>query len=389
MRTLALLLIGIVVCGGCADIADNPISLKDGGDGLVHITKEIIDQDKSRPEVVAEGAYPDIAVDVLGDIHLVYGRDNTLYYKKFNAKTASWSDEVSPGNTKIVSARKFGITRSDPDVVVDSKNNPHVFAGSEYAYYDGSNWVNVRPLSRNIRDTELAIDKSDNIYLIHRGGNNDGYIGLLKRESRATVWTALTDPDKGNSGKNDHVYGDIAISPIDDKIYIIQRHALPLEVSCNISADGGNSWTHEGISNKRLEGPHIVVDFANNIFATVGDGTFFRRTDDGQWVSEGRVILAAKRMQPELAVDRENVIYCGCWAGKYNVRVAGKWLGERTIQKITNREKIGFIEIAGLDNFAYVVWEEGNSGNSDEGLSEETVIIVGKLLHDGTIQGLK
>ena len=345
-------------------------------------------QKDSKPKVVAKGAFPDIAVDRLGNIHLVYGRDGFLYYKKFNVETASWSEEVSPNNMRIVSLRKFRIARSDPDVVVDSKDNPHVFAGSEYVYYDGGRWVNVRPLSRDVRDTELAIDTNDNVYLIHRGGNNGGYIGLLKRAPKATAWTALTDPDKNNSGKNDHVYGDIAVSLVDNTIYIVQRHALPLEVSCNISTDGGNTWTHEGISDKRMEGPHIIVDFANNVVATTGDGTVFRRTDGGKWTSEGKVVSVGKRMQPELAVDRENAIYCGCWGGKYNIRVAGKWLGERTIPKITNAEQIGFVEIAGLDNFAYVVWEEGHSGNSDNGLSGEPVIIVGRLLHNGTIGGL-
>jgi hypothetical protein len=58
------------------------------------------------------------------------------------------------------------------------------------------------------------------------------------------------------------------------------------------------------------------------------------------------------------------------------------------ILPVTNQPTIGFVETAGFLDFAYIVWEEG-SGHADEGLSEDSSIVVGKFFPDGRIIGLQ
>lgn len=81
-----------------------------------------------QPARAAEGSYPDLAVDAAGDVHLVYVRDATLYYRKLTAATQTWSAEQSTG------LRADGPNRSDPEVVTDALNRPHVLAGRAYAW---------------------------------------------------------------------------------------------------------------------------------------------------------------------------------------------------------------------------------------------------------------
>ncbi len=339
-------------------------------------------------EIVAQGHFPDIAADKFGDLHLVYGRNDTLYYKKYDVSEKSWSHEISPLNVYIQAPNNFGIKRSDPDIVVDSAGNPFIFAGSDFVYLKNGKWVSKRPHERLIRDTEIAIDANDNIYLVHRGGNNGGYLGLLKFTPGIEEWQALTDPDFENLGRNDHVYADIATCPVTKSLYVIQRHAVPKKVTCNISKDGGQTWRHEGISDIEPESPHIVVDTNGNAYATLGDGTFYVRNNEHNWVSEGRVVTAEKREQPELSIDVNSNIFCGCWGGKYNIRVDGTWIGEKIFEPVTNRALLGYIEFVSSETSTYLVWEEGNEGTGDSGMTKDSVLLVAKINTEGSIQPL-
>ncbi len=135
----------------------------DGDDWILHVFA-------SRPEIVATGNFPDLAVDQNGNIHLVYNRSG-LWYKKFDIQSGKWSDEQNTG------CNCTGVERSDPDIVIDSKGNPHVFCGEEYAAFDGGKWTKSIPGAT--RDTELAIDKNDQIYLVSREGNNEDNLYLI------------------------------------------------------------------------------------------------------------------------------------------------------------------------------------------------------------------
>ena len=129
----------------------------------------------AKGDAAAHGSFPDIALDSKGNVHLVYSRTGLLYYKKYDATADQWGPEEFTG-VLLESAGGFGVERSEPDIVIDSHNRPHVMGGSDYAYLDKNNqWVKVTPASELIRDTELGIDSKDNVYLLRRGGHNGGF----------------------------------------------------------------------------------------------------------------------------------------------------------------------------------------------------------------------
>ncbi|MBD3373734.1 hypothetical protein GF406_01755 [candidate division KSB1 bacterium] len=336
-------------------------------------------------EIVALGHFPDMVADRFGNLHIAYGRNDTLFYKKFDAEKKSWSAEISPLNSIIRAPNNFGIRRSVPDIVVDSEGNPYLFAGSDFVYLKKGTWIRVRPLPRLIRDTELAIDSENTLYLVHRGGNNGGYMGILSFRPGEDQWVPLTDPDKDALSRNDHVYGDISICPKTNDLFVIQRHAVPTKVTCNISRDGGKTWIHEGISDEEHESPHIIVDNNGTGYATLGNGTFFVRQGENKWVSEGRAVTAEKREQPELSVDMENNIYCGSWGGKYNIRVNGQWIGEKTLLPKSQRSVVGYVEFASSKNSTYIIWEEGDKGTGDSGMTLNSVVLVARINTNGSI----
>jgi len=329
-----------------------------------------------KPESIAIGNFPDLAVDAQGNIHIVYNRGG-LKYKRYLANSGTWTNEYDVGCTCE------NLNRSDPDIVVDSKGNPHVFCGKEYAYFDGKKWHKSIPGGN--RDTELAIDANDRLYLISRGGNNGGHIGLTSKANAEEEWLALNDPDKKNKGFNDHVYPDLFIGK-DGQIHIVQRHGPSVEVTYRRSIDGGSTWPlEEAVSNERSESPHIVVDGAGNVYIATGDGSVFERKKE-KWNFIGRKLYSSSRMQPEWGIDDQDNLYLTCFGGRYNTRHKSVWMEERIIDPITSGKQIGFVETAGHKDFSYIIWEEG-IGNADEGLGDDARIVIGILYPDGRIAG--
>lgn len=358
-------------------------SPSDGDDWLLSLIRQDSTADiGTAPAIVAEGAFPDIQVDGAGNLHLVYARGDSVYYRRYDSSKRRWDDEQFTGIAGVP-----WIARSEPDVVVDSADRPHVFAGSQYAHRNNGTWRTMR-LGEKLRDTELAIDTGDTLYLVHRQGHDGGYIGLQKLAHGAVAWTPLTDPDLPLLGRNNHVYADLAISPVDQSLHVVYRHGLPKKTAYRRSTDGGRTWPiQEGITDSEPEAAHIAVDRANNVYVTDGAGNFYRRTMDG-WISEGQAVEVPRRGQPELAVDRQGRVYCTCWGGRHNVRVGNRWIGSRTLTPATGEAVIGFVEPAGAEDFAYLAWEEGEAGNPDEGIAPGSVVIGGRLLPDGTVKGL-
>jgi hypothetical protein len=335
------------------------------------------------PGCVAQGVYPDLAVDALGNLHLVYGRGEALCYKQYTASVQKWSEEQSTG-IEIGAPKR--ISRSEPCIVVDSRNRPHVFAGWEHASLSEGRWLKSTPKPGvPLRDTNLAMDRDDQLFLVHRGGNNGGFIGVLKRNRVSGFWEALEDPDKELPGRNNHVYGDVAISPVDQSIHIVYRHGKPRDLAYRTSADGGNRWIAEGIADHSPESPHIVVDYHNTVYVADGHGQVYRRTDTG-WVAEGRPIVQESRMQPYLTADNRNRIYIGGWGGRYNIRIQGQWQEPRQVPSVTG-ESVGFMVLEGGVDCAYAVWEESATVNVDSGAGEAD-LVVGKINSDGEVTGI-
>jgi hypothetical protein len=274
------------------------------------------------------------------------------------------------------------VQRSDPDIVADSNNNPHVFCGTEYAKLVDGKWELIPPGIN--RDTELVIDNKDIIYLVHRGGNNGGYIGIKKLVPGKDSWENLTDPDKNSPGPNDHVYCDIAVSPVDNSLHLVQRHGHTLEVNYRASFDCGLSWPVDiPVHAERSEAPHITIDNNGKVYITTGHGRalYF---DGRNFTDEGIVVHGNHRRQPELIADVQNNIYTTCFEGQFNIRNETGWGVRQYLPNVSGAEKIGFVEAAAAQNSVYIVWEEG-SGNTDTGLLDSASIFVAKLTSDGNL----
>lgn len=332
------------------------------------------------PAVVAQGSYPDLAVDSNGNVHIVYARSGSLYYKKWNDGTKTWGPEDNIG---------LGVgrlERSDPEIVIDSRNRPHVLVGSSYAYWNGSSWNSINPGVD--RDTAMAIDSEDNVYVIRRGGHNGGYLGLRVRKDGASSFTTLPDPDTANGlprGRNDHVYGHIWVNPVDDSLHVTYRHGAPNHHAYRASTNGGQNWFGGGVSGDDFEAPSGAASSSGKIYSVSGNGTLYERTGTpSSWKSLGRAVSSGGRDLPALSVDRSGNVYASAYGGDWNVRAGGSWAGAKTLPKLSG-QRLGFAETAsGPGAFAYVVWEEGSSVNNDARAGTSDILFA--TLHpDGTV----
>ncbi|MCB1122239.1 MAG: DUF5060 domain-containing protein, partial [Verrucomicrobiae bacterium] len=330
---------------------------------------------------IAQGNYPDIAVGPDGKVHLVYGREEKLYYRFYDPTSGQWSPEEF--TSVIPGPNSYTLNRADPDILVDSKGQPHVHAWDGYAVRENGKWKNVpllNPDNTRFRDTELAIDAKDIVYLTKRGGFSGGHLGIQKLIVESDRFVAVTDPDQGLTSEDisNHIYPDIAVSPADDSIHVIQRHGPGGTTAYRRSLDGGKTWDlRNTVSEREPEAPHIVVDSKGRVYATHGGGECFRLEGES-WINEGQVLQCAKRDQPELSVDGNDVVYVASFGGRYSTRWNQRWQVERSIKSVTGK-RIGFVETAGAEDFAWVVWEEEDGVSNDELATNPASIFLGQI----------
>jgi hypothetical protein len=308
------------------------------------------------PTVVGRGAYPDLAVDSAGDVHLVYVRSGDLHYRKWDSASRAWGPETDTG----LSATQPN--RSDPEVALDSAERPHVLVGSSYAYWNGGDWISIAP--GITRDTAMAIDSQDNVYVCKRGGANGGYLGLRLRRAGTDSFVSLPDPDTADGlplGRNDHVYGHVFVNPVDDSVHLVYRHGNPTDLAYRASTNGGENWFGGGVSGDDAEGPSGHAASDGTIYVAGGHANIYRRTGTpSSWTPLGRAINAAGRDNPALATDTAGNLYVTTFGGKYNVRSGGEWVGERILPRLSDKP-LGYAEVqGGPGSFVYVVWEEGD-----------------------------
>jgi hypothetical protein len=378
-------MLGILLIMG---ILNNPLAPQENFQKKTILKGVLPEVPTHTPRIIASGNYPDVAVGRDGNIHVVYTRGHQLYYKRFTASTQKWSEEQETPVVKTESAA--AINRSDPDIVVDFEGQPHVFAWSNYAWLAETGWVKIDPLPRGetrYRDTELAIDHKGVIFLARRSGFHEGNIGVQRLIPGSHSFETVADPDQGLTSPDisNHVYPDIAISPLDNAIHLVQRHGPGNTTAYHRSTNGGKSWDlHSIVCKSERESPHIVINYLGQVFVINGLGEFFR-LEDQNWTSEGYPLHCQAREQPEMAVDRKNNIYVACFGGKYNIRNKGDWSAEKQIESLTG-QPIGFVEPAGLFNEGAVfVWEEGKEVNADELVEEAAHIVVGRINTKGEV----
>lgn len=343
---------------------------------------------QTRMAGVGQGSYPDIAVDAAGDIHLVYARAGFLFYKKYRAAERRWEQESAVG------LPVGNISRSDPEVVVDSRRRPHVFVGYSYAYRAGDDWIKVK--THTSRDSALAIDSQDTVYLCRRGGYAGGYAGIEKLPAGSDAFVPTGDPDIGGGYPkypgSDHVYGHLAVGK-DDSLHYVYRHGTPLETSYRVSYDGGATWSGGGIAKDSYEEPFVVAMPDGTVYVVTGNGSLYRR--DGapdSWTPLGRILTLGARFLPVLAVDAAGSLFAAAFGGRWNVRRAdGSFLGTRKIPP-RNGETIGYGDLAASpDGRIYLAYEEGAEiyFGDDETASGTNTIFIAELKPDGGVAYLE
>jgi hypothetical protein len=344
---------------------------EDGDDWILRVSAQ-----KARQ--VATGNFPNIAVDQAGNIHIVYNRGG-LMYRTYDASAGRWLREVATG------VACSNVSRSNPNIVIDSNGNPHVYCGSEYAYFNGRRWIKVKP--RAERDTHIAIDSRDNLFLVSRMHSDTGFIRMETR-SYTGEWKILSSPDQYNSGYNNHVYPDLFIDA-QDNLHLVQRKGPEVEVTYRRSSDGGLTWgVNEPVIDERMEGPHLIVGSNGVVYVSTGSGFVLERDTTGAWKNHGRKLNIRPRRQPVFGMDGHNNVYITSFGGRINTLFGGYWTGERIMEPVNIGKQVGFLRTAGYSDFVYLIWEEG-TGNPDEGLGEDSMIYVGIIYSDGRIVGLQ
>lgn len=330
------------------------------------------------PVKIGTGAYPAIAADSAGNAHVVYAKDGKLIYCKYNPTASPGSECPAQEVTGLTQNASY---RNDPAIVIDSQNRPHVLGGTgngggQYAYWNGSSWIKIGTFNR---DTGIAIDKSDNVYIAERG-DLINFIKVYKRVSGASGFTQLTNPSV--SAQNDHIYTDIYTSPTDNSVHIVYRHGVsPNVCGYTYSTNGGSSWINLGITaipGSDYEAPSGVVANDGTVYSVCGNGTVFQRSGTTGWINLGLAVSALTRHLPVMSSDLNGNIYVSSFGGKYNIRKNGAWTGEKTVTGLSTQAK-GFTRIAAAANFAYAVWEEGNSNPALDATTAAFDIVLGKI----------
>ena len=159
----------------------------------------------------------------------------------------------------------------------------------KHSKYSDESWFFAGPtnIGGRLTDVEMSAESFDIIYIGAASG------GVFKSIDRGKTWTPIFDNEITLS------IGDLAIDPTDSKIIYVGTG----EVNCGggsltyggsgiyKSADGGETWTHLGLSNTRYIA-RIVIDPVNpqniyvaamgKLFAENSDRGLYRSNDGGQ-----------------------------------------------------------------------------------------------------------
>jgi hypothetical protein len=227
-----------------------------------------------------------------------------------------------------------------------------------------------------MRDSELALDSLDNVYVLSRHGGGpdctapaEGLIAIFRRLAVESTFTAWRFPDTHGGlpyGRNNHVYGDLFIGP-NDQLHVTYRHGAATTV-CESrtvyrgSFDGGDTFVAGDVTSTEREGPHVVAQSDGTILISDSGGTVHRSEDGGStFVSEDNRVPGGDRRQPELAVGPDDVVYLSVFGGHYNIRTAGQWLAAHLTMPSQSGASVGFMETAPGPGAAYAVWEEDDA----------------------------
>lgn len=330
------------------------------------------------------GAYPDLALDRFGNLHLAYARNRITYYRALVPSTGAIGAEETPG---------VGASRDhqyQPDVAADSKGVVHILGNAHYNTKTAAGWgTATRP--RNLsRDHHMAIDANDNVWIVYRGA----HLAVSQRKAGKTTW----EPRVGlfSDGTSNHVYPDIAAGS-DGTVHVVFRAygaAYMRHYDCGYVRFDGTSWgsaewvcNHSG--SKVYEAPHVAMDRNDVPWVSWPEGPInvAHRGTPSTWTRVVRTGIASARDEPTIGIDRAgNKVVC-TYGGRYLVYNATtqQWTAG-TIQPTTPGQPIGFVDVVGSKRGCFVVWEQGAGVDKHLGANPNGVdLVVAKIMPDGSV----
>lgn len=335
------------------------------------------------PERVGTGSYPDLALDADGNPHVVYVRGDSVFVRSRGAD-GDWGAEQQ------VPIAAGQVERSDPELAIDSQGRMHILCGSQYAWWDSAAWTAMSP--RIERDTALALDGADTVYLCRRGGDGDGDLGVLKRAAGATEFTPLPDPDTyagRGMGTSNHVYGHVFAGNAKGTIHVVYRHHHePLRCGYRYSTDGGKTWDGGGIIDDDFEAPSGAVAPDGTVYIVTGSGIVLRLVEaPDRWESLGRALATKRRDLPSVALDASGALYVAAFGGRYNIYRNGHWQGETAVPR-QGEQRIGNVSVKVAKLGAWVVWEENGARDNKQRVEDGAIYIAQVSPHEAGTGGV-
>ncbi len=326
-----------------------------------------------------KGAYPDLAIDKNGNLHLVYGRSGKTYYRVLSKGSPLFGAEESTGVGASADHRQ------QPDVAIDSTGGVHVLGGSLYNRKIGTSWGS--PQAPGIsRDHHMAIDSNDRIWVVYRGGQ----VAVKSKLASASVWTGGTNIY--TSGATDHIYPDITAGT-DGSVHLVFRMLHPNNYDCGYLRYNGSTWSSvqwackQG-SPKMEEGPHIALDKNNIPHVAMPEGNLrYNRRVNGQWLTPVTVAAGAahSRSEPTIAVDSAGNRYIGAWGGKIWIYNAGTQAWKQYQLPSVVPGGIGFVDVVKQEGVGAWMVYENSQGVNKTGAGAADLVVV-RVQPDGTIQ---
>ena len=279
---------------------------------------------------------PEVALDSKGNLHLVWGNSEEIYYSWAPAcmafRATAWSDPLLLARTAFKA-----------DIVVDTDDNVHIVysdksVGARGIYHirsqdQGWSWSTPTEISRipnfpevwpgNVR---LAIDDRDRLHVIWTQLDTQGFPGISVNYARSTdndvTWSSPVELDTKDPDYYTTDWGNIVTFGEDQVLLVWYSGHRPFRYY-RVSHDGGETWTTpvRVLPDKAGETgfSEMVVDSLGQVhmisamYTTKADGTgsiqpwgiFHTIWNGSKWLPP-EFVVAGTMEWPEVAIVRGN-----------------------------------------------------------------------------------
>jgi hypothetical protein len=210
---------------------------------------------------IASGSDPDVAVDDLGRLHVVYVRSNTTYYRLVALPDLGPEITVGAG--------------TDPQVDVDGANRCHVVLGAlSYARCSGSTVGPAVSVGAYWRKPRLAVDSRDNVYMTAERYEPRAVVLHAYRDGQSVVGPVVVGDDNN---------GGIAVDT-QDVVHVTWRAFSVYHNTFRLGVGPGTSFLLHPASDFSWCAVN-VLDNSVHVVNTIrnGGGVHYRKRVGGTW----------------------------------------------------------------------------------------------------------